>query len=158
MSDDLDVTAGLPERAYSAGDVVIEEGTRTGALWVLVSGSVTVRRGDETINTIDRPGVTFGEISLLLDQPHGASVIAATDAVLRVATDGRAALDGPLARITATGLARRLDALTVYLADVKKQYGAAPGIAMVDAVLRQISESPGDDVRPVSAREPDPEF
>jgi CRP-like cAMP-binding protein len=158
VSEHLEATIGLPERSYTAGDVVIAEGSRTGAIWVLVSGSVTVVRGDEVISTIDRPGVTFGEISLLLDQPHGASVIAATDAVLRFAADGQAALDGPLARITATGLARRLDALTAYLADVKKQYGAAPGIAMVDAVLRQISESPGDDVRPVSAREPDPEF
>lgn len=149
---------GLPERVYRAGDVVIAEGSRTGAIWVLVSGSVTVMRGDEVISTIAQPGVTFGEISLLLDQPHGASVVAASDAVFRFAADGQAALDGPLARITATGLARRLDSLTAYLADVKKQYGAAPGIAMVDAVLRQISEVPGDDVRPVSAREPDPEF
>jgi CRP-like cAMP-binding protein len=158
VSDHLDATVGLPERVYRAGDVVVAEGSRTGAIWVLVSGSVTVVRGDEVISRIDQPGVTFGEISLLLDQPHGASVIAATDAVLRFAADGQAALDGPLARITATGLARRLDALTVYLADVKRQYGAAPGIAMVDVVLRQLTQTPGLDERPVSVRDPEPPF
>jgi CRP/FNR family transcriptional regulator, cyclic AMP receptor protein len=156
----LTLTADLPERRYAAGDVVIREGTTTGSIWVLVSGTVTVRRGDEFISTVDQPGSVFGEVSLLIGEPHTATVVAATDAVLRHAANGIELFDGHAAftRLVATDLARRLGALTAYLADVKRQYGAAPGLSMVSDVLQHLTRTPTDDQRPVSARDPDPEF
>jgi hypothetical protein len=43
----------------------------------------------------------------------------------------------------------------VYLAGVKRQYGAAPGSAMVTDVLRHLSQQPAETSRPVSARDPE---
>lgn len=159
----LELTEGLPEVAYSVGDIVIEEGSRTGSIWIMVSGSVNVRRGTEPISTISRPGSVFGEVSLLLDQPHGATVEAAEPTRMRLAVDGHELFDRHpvFSRSVATDLARRLDSLTIYLADVKQQYGAAPGIAMVSGVLEQLAQRPASSVpstRPVSARDPDPEY
>lgn len=157
------LTEGLPEVEYATGDVVIEEGTRTGSIWILVSGSVNVRRGSTAISTNSQPGSVFGDISLLLGQPHGATVEAAEPTVMRYAVDGVHLFDqyAGFSRMVATGLASRLDSLTVYLADLKQQYGAAPGIAMVSDVLRHLAAQPASSapaVRPVSARDPDPEY
>jgi CRP-like cAMP-binding protein len=156
----LALTADLPEVSYAPGDVVIEQGTRTGSIWILVSGAVDVRRGDQHISTVDTAGASFGDISILLDQPHGAGVVAARPTVMRHAADGAALFDqhAGFARLVAASLARRLDSLTIYLADLQRQYGTAPGLSMVADVLRHISQQSGDDVRPVSSREPDPEF
>ena len=159
----IDLTEGLPERTYAPGDLVLEEGTTTGAIWILVSGAVRLRRGDQEISVIDRPGTSFGEISILLGQPHGATVEAVASTVMRYAPDGAALFDqhGGFAREVATGLARRLDSLTIYLADIQRQYaGAAPGLSMVADVLRHLSAQPGDGgaPRPVSSRDPDPEL
>jgi CRP/FNR family transcriptional regulator, cyclic AMP receptor protein len=156
----LSLTDDLPEINYAPDDVVIAEGTRTGSIWVLVSGSVDIRRGDQHIGVVDQPGASFGEISILLDQPHGASVVARVPTVMRKVVDGVRMLDERpgLARLAATSLARRLDSLTIYLADVQRQYGAAPGIAMVTDVLRHISQQSGPEVRPTSSRDPDPEY
>ncbi|MBK9181115.1 MAG: cyclic nucleotide-binding domain-containing protein [Acidimicrobiales bacterium] len=156
----LSLTSDLPEVDYGPGEVVISEGSRTNSIWILVSGSVEVRRGGQHISTLDRSGTTFGEISLLLDQPHGATVVALTPTRMRYAVDGALLFDqhAEIARLVATGLARRLDALSVYLADLQRQYGVAPGLSMVADVLRYVSEQPPEGERPVSSRDPDPEY
>lgn len=163
VSTVLQLTEGLPEIEYAPGDVVIAQGTRTGSIWILVSGSLHVRRDDQQISTITRPGAVFGEISLLLDQEHGATIVAAEPTVMRLAADGVRLFDehAGFSRLVASDLARRLDALTIYLADVKRQYGNAPGIDMVTDVLQHLSRVPTSSTpaaRPVSARDPDPEY
>lgn len=156
----LSLTTDLPEIEFAPGEVVIAEATRTGAIWILVSGAVTVRRGAEPISVLSRPGTVLGEISLLLDQPHGATVEAAEQAVLRFAADGAALLErhASFSRLVATDLARRLDALSVYLADIQRQYDGAPGLRMVSDVLRHLSSQAPQATRPVSVRDPDPEY
>ncbi len=159
----LSLTTDLPEVAHVAGDVVIAEGTRTGSIWILVEGAVRVQLAGQPISTIDQPGTIFGEISLLLDQPHGATVVADGPVRMRFARDGAQLFDQhpEFARLVATGLALRLDALTVYLVDVQRQYGespSAPGLSMVADVLRHIAQQPAEGARPVSARDPDPEY
>ena len=57
-----------------------------------------------------------------------------------------------------SGLAERLDLVTTYLADLKDQYGDAPGLSMVADVLSTLSQHPGTTARPGSARDPDPEY
>lgn len=164
----LSLTADLPEVDYADGHVVIAEGTRTGSVWVLVDGAVRVHRAGQQISTIDRPGATFGEISLLLDQAHGATVVAAGPTRMRLAHDGAQLFDRhpEFARLVAAELARRLDSLTGYLADVQRQYGGAsgaPGLSMVTDVLHHLAQHPdtqhlNEAERPVSARDPDPEY
>jgi hypothetical protein len=56
------------------------------------------------------------------------------------------------------GLAERLNFVTTYLADLKHQYGDAPGLTMVSAVLRELSERQDERARPGSARDPNPDY
>jgi len=153
-------TAHLPEVEIAAGQAVVTEGGASGELFVLVSGSLTVRKGDQQVNTISRPGAVVGEISVLLGTLHGASVVAAEPSVLRVAGDGRAFLgeDPELLRSVAVGLAERLNFVTTYLADLKDQYGDAPGLSMVSDVLGRLASHQQPAARPGSARDPDPEY
>lgn len=160
MTDMLTLSAHLPEVRLATGDVVVHEGGRGGSLWVLVSGALRVRKGEVPINSISAPGAVIGEISVLLGSAYSATVEATEPSVLRLATDGRALLssDPAITRCVAEGLAERLHFLTTYLADLKHQYGDAPGLAMVQDVLNELAQRPPPVVRPGSARDPDPDY
>ena len=51
-----------------------------------------------------------------------------------------------------------LNYVTSYLADLKAQYGDAPGLSMVSVVLRELAERQGERARPGSARDPQPDY
>lgn len=138
----------------------MREGERGDGLWILVSGALEVAKGDIVVNRVDRPGAVIGEISLLLDAPYTATVTACEPSVVRYAADGHALLldDPVVTRLVAVGLAERLDFVTTYLADLKHQYGDAPGLTMVSHVLNELAHHQGAPVRPGSARDPDPEY
>jgi CRP/FNR family transcriptional regulator, cyclic AMP receptor protein len=156
--DMLALSASLPEVAFAVGDVVVREGGADGALWVLVSGALRVSKSGIVVNTVTRPGALIGEVAVLLDVPHGATVEATAPSVLRRAADGAALLaaNSGVTRLVAIGLAERLNVVTTYLADLKHQYGDAPGIAMVTDVLAQLAARQAPPARPGSARDPDP--
>jgi CRP/FNR family transcriptional regulator, cyclic AMP receptor protein len=63
-----------------------------------------------------------------------------------------------ITRLIAEGLAERLNYVTTYLADLKAQYGEAPGLTMVSAVLRELAERQRERARPGSARDPQPDY
>jgi CRP/FNR family transcriptional regulator, cyclic AMP receptor protein len=160
MKDMLSLTAHLPLVELAAGQTLVREGGVAAGLWVLVSGALQVRKGDVVVNTINQPGALIGEISVLLDHAYGASVEATTPSVLRHAADGRAffASDPDVTWLVAAGLAERLNFMTGYLADLKHQYGEAPGLAMVSDVLSQLAQRQGPVARPGSMRDPDPGY
>jgi CRP-like cAMP-binding protein len=159
VHDLLALTGDLPERSFVPGEVVVAEGAPGGEVWILVSGSLRVRKGDQVVNTLHRPGVTVGEISVLLGRPNGATVEAVEPSVLRHATDGEAFLaDAAVVRCVAEGLAARLNLVSSYLADLRHQYGEAPGLSMVGAVLGQLSNLGDAPARPGSVRDPEPEY
>ena len=160
MSGLLDFTAHLPEIELAAGDVLLREGERTGSIWILVSGRVDVVRDGVPINTIDTPGAGFGEVAVLMDSDHSATVVAATDARLRHARDGAAFLASSpeVLLFLAKGLAGRLDVITRYLADLRNQYAGAPGLDMVSDVLGRLVGQDGPPLQPGSARDPVPEY
>ena len=66
--------------------------------------------------------------------------------------------DPEITRLIAVGLAERLNFVTAYLADLKHQYGDAPGLSMVDSVLIRLAQRQDAPVRSGSARDPDPEY
>ena len=66
--------AALPIVTYEAGETVIADGSRTGRLLILKNGTVTVLKDDKEIAKVAEPGAVFGELSVLLDQPHTAEV------------------------------------------------------------------------------------
>lgn len=149
----------LPERTFAAGETIITEGTRAGMLFVLAEGTVEVLKGDYVINTFGDPGAVFGEISVLLDTAHTATVRTTAPSRFYVVTDPleflRSAPDVALG--VARLLAQRLHAMTTYLVDLKKQFEHhTDHFGMVDEVLDALSHSQAHDHDPGSDRDPDP--
>ena len=130
------------------------------SVWVLVSGALSVRKRGMEINRVTRPGSVIGEVSLLLGARPSATIVAVEATRLRLADDGRAFLlaNPEVMHVVAKDLAERLNFVTTYLADLKAQYGDAPGLSMVPAVLQRLAERKGQSTISGSARDPDPEY
>lgn len=160
VEDMLTLSAQLPEIHLAPGEAVVTEGGSAAGIWILVSGALEVRKGAVAVNTITRPGAMVGEISVLLVTVHGATVVATEPTVMRHAADGQAflAVDPAIATLVAVGLAERLNFVTTYLADLKQQYGNAPGLSMVSDVLSQLAQRQAPVARSGSARDPDPDY
>jgi CRP/FNR family transcriptional regulator, cyclic AMP receptor protein len=160
MTHMLALTSGLPEIALAPGDTVVREGESGGGLWVLVSGTLKVSKGGVAVNTVTRAGAVIGELSLLLGGDYTATVVASAPSVVRHAADGHALLmrDPAVMHLVAVGLAERLNFVTTYLADLKNQYGDAPGLTMVNDVLAQLAHRQAPPARPGSARDPNPDY
>ncbi len=77
---------------YLAGHVLLEQGTQTGKLVVLKDGEIEVVRDGKFVSSTTAPGAIFGEMSLLLEKPHTASVRAVTDVEVFVIQDALKAL------------------------------------------------------------------
>ena len=159
MHDLLALTADLPSRHAAAGEELLHEGGRSGSLLILVAGEVEVRRGDVTLAVVGEPGACLGEISVLLDRAHGATVVARTDVEVREAADAMALLtsDPRIGIAVAAVLAHRIDVLNAYLSDVLHQYGGAGGhLSLLHDVLADLATSRPQPIETGSAREPDP--
>ena len=61
------------------GMALIEQGGRTGQLYVLKEGQLEVVRDGKHVTTIKSPGAVIGEMSVLLDTPQSATVRAITE-------------------------------------------------------------------------------
>src|SRR3954454_17451076 len=135
MDQMLTLSSHLPRQVFEPGQIVVHEGDAGAGLWVLESGALRVRKASIEVNTITRPGAVIGEISALLRSTYSASVEATERSVLRHAADAQALMDSnpAITRLIAEGLAERLNYVTTYLADLKAQYGEAPGLTMVSA-------------------------
>jgi CRP-like cAMP-binding protein len=66
--------ANLPLVTYQPGETVTADGSRTGRLLILRKGTVAILKEDTEIAGVAEPGAVFGELSILLDQPHTADV------------------------------------------------------------------------------------
>jgi CRP-like cAMP-binding protein len=63
---------------FSAGQLIIEEGTPGDVMYVVQEGEVDIRLGDKVIDFAG-PGGIVGEMALLSDKPRSASVVARSD-------------------------------------------------------------------------------
>lgn len=153
----LDAAAALPELALAAQAVVITQGDPASRLLVLQSGAVLVERDGVPVARIATPGAVFGEMALLLGKAATATVRCESPSVFRVADDPMRFLDEhpeaalELARVAAG----RVDALTQYLVDVKRQYAdQGDHFGMLDTVLGALSQQQAPTARPGSLRDP----
>ncbi|MDI1266924.1 MAG: cyclic nucleotide-binding domain-containing protein [bacterium] len=155
----LDYCTGGNRREIAAGTSVLHEGSKTGHLFVLIEGRLEVIKGDAVVAVIAEPGAMFGEMSVLLDQPHTATVRAASDSVIYEIDDAAAFLrDQPaVSLLIARLLAQRLNIATTYLADLMHQYaGHGNHLSMVGEILQSMISLPPSQVSPGSDRQSDP--
>lgn len=159
MRDVLHRCAGMLERTFAAGEVLLHDGDRTGVLFILIEGSVEVLKGDVQVNLVSDPGAVFGEISVLLDAPHTATVRTLEPSRFYVAENALGFLqsDGTVALAVARLLGRRVNAMTTYLVDLKHQFeDHETHLGIVDEVLEALVHHQGDEHSPGSDRDPDP--
>jgi CRP-like cAMP-binding protein len=108
---------------YPAGAELIQQGGKSGGLMVLKEGEVEVLRDGKFVASTKQPGSIFGEMSVLLDRPHSATVRALTDVQLYLIDDALAVLEQhpswllQIARL----LAQRVNATTAQLVALKQR-------------------------------------
>ncbi len=160
MEDMLEACAGrVPERAIPAGTTILGDGERAGVLYVLIEGEVAVLKGDYQLHLISNPGAVFGEISVLLDVPHTATVKTTLPSRFYVIENPREFLVSKpgVALGIASLLAERLNLMTTYLVDLKRQYeGSEDHFGMIDEVLGTLAHGQREEHEPGSKRDPDP--
>ncbi len=148
MRDILEYCIGGDRRNVPAGAEVLHEGGRTGHLYVLIEGRLEVVKGDTVVATLTEPGALLGEMSVLLDQPHTATVRAVQDSAIYEIYDAASFLrqQPAVAHVANT-----------YLADLNRQYaGHGNHLAMVGDLLQSMINLPPTQVSPGSDRQSDP--
>ena len=131
----------LPIRYLKAGEVLFEEGGRSGHLYFMIAGCVEISRAGTTVAKIDTPGLVLGEVSILLERPHIAGVKALENCAFHVAEDPEAFLrEHPqVCLFLARSLAKKVDVTTCYLVDLKQQYEGEEGqLGMVHEVIESL--------------------
>jgi CRP/FNR family cyclic AMP-dependent transcriptional regulator len=114
--------ANLPLVTYQPGETVIVDGSKTGRPLILKKGAVAIMKGDTEIAQVAEPGAVFGELSLLLDQPHTADVRALETSQFHVANATTLFEQNPIAVLyVASVLAHRLDGANHALIQLKSQ-------------------------------------
>ncbi len=161
MSNVVDSCTDLPSTVVLAGQVVIGQGQSPGTVFVLVEGEVAIERDGVSLARISTPGSIFGEMSTLLQCPATATVRANLNTTFLVAHDGDAFLTSrpDIILAVARTLAMRLDNLSGYLTEVKRQFAGETGhLGMIDEVLSALLNDQTPTVKPGSARMPDLDY
>jgi CRP-like cAMP-binding protein len=155
----LDYCTGGTERQVAAGTLIVAEGGTTGHLYVLMQGKLEVLKGEMVVATVTEPGAVLGEMSVLLGQPHTATVRACSDSVVYEFEDAASFLkqEAGVALLIAKMLAQRLNVANTYLADLRRQYGGHGNhLAMVGDILQSMINLSPTQVSPGSDRQSDP--
>jgi CRP/FNR family cyclic AMP-dependent transcriptional regulator len=153
----LELCQSVPVREFEPGAPMLAEGKTSGLLYVLIDGDVEIVKGDFQINIVSDPGAIFGEISVLLDIPHMATVRALSRCRAHEIRDGNEFLKAhqEIAYHLAQLLARRLQGVSTYLVDLKQQFASQENhLAMVDDVLETLVHQQHQRFMPGSDRDP----
>ena len=130
---------GFPLVTYQAGESVLTAGLITGRLLILKQGAVEVIREGVQIAKVTEPGAVFGELSVLLDQPHTADVRALEVSEFHVADAGTLLGIDPIGLLyVATVMARRLDSANKALIELKRQVQAGEPRGRIDRTVEQM--------------------
>ena len=131
----------MPVVTHRAHEVVLTAGSKTGELLFLRSGAVAVVKDGVQIASVSAPGSVFGELAVLLDQPHTADVRTLEQSEFHVA-DAPTLLAGDptVALYVAAILARRLDAANRSLIEVKRQLQAGESRSAIGRTVEKMEE------------------
>jgi CRP/FNR family cyclic AMP-dependent transcriptional regulator len=117
--------ASFPLATYQAGESVLTAGSRTGRLLILREGVVEVVKEGVQIAKVREPGAVFGELSVLLGQPHTADIRALKASQFHIADGATLLRIDPIGLLyVATVLAQRLDSANQTLLELKRQIQA----------------------------------
>jgi CRP-like cAMP-binding protein len=116
----LEKVSGFPLRAFERGDIVLSEGSDTHRLLFLSRGAVDVVKDEVQLTRVTEPGAVFGDMSVLLGQPHTADVLAVEPSSFYIVDHAERFLrQEPLVALyVATVLAGRLDEVNRQLIQV----------------------------------------
>jgi CRP/FNR family transcriptional regulator, cyclic AMP receptor protein len=130
--------ADLPLALYEAGEAVLTAGSTTGRLLILNEGAVAVVKEGVEIGKVTAYGAVFGELSVLLDRPHTADVVAVKASTFYVAHAATPFMQDPVVlRYVAAVLAGRLDRANQAVIELKQQLqNDEPRIVMEKTVER----------------------
>jgi CRP/FNR family cyclic AMP-dependent transcriptional regulator len=159
MASILDKCVGVPRQEFAPGTVLLSEGETSGRLYILAEGSVEVLRGDTQVAVVDEAGSVFGEMSVLLNRPHTATVRAMSPVGVFVFDDAERFLKSnpEIAFLLGRLLAERLNSATTYLVDLKRQFeGHSNHFGMVGEVLETLIHQQREDFTLGSENEGDP--
>ena len=122
MSAILKLCQGVPLRTLAPGTILLAEGKHDRTLCVLVDGDVEILKDDFQVNTVSEPGAVFGEMSILLDTPHTATVRARTPCRVHMIEDGDAFLrsNKDMAYDLLKIMAGRLQGVTLHLTNLNR--------------------------------------
>jgi CRP/FNR family transcriptional regulator, cyclic AMP receptor protein len=155
----LEKCADAPQQRLPSGAILLSEGETSGRLFVLAEGSVEVLRGNTQVALVAEPGAVFGEMSVLLNRPHTATVKAASEVRVYVFDNAESFLKSSpeIAFLLGRLLAERLNAATTYLVDLKRQFeGHTNHFGMIGEVLECLIHQQHESITLGPEREADP--
>lgn len=126
----------FPAKVFAPGTFLIRQGGAPGSLFVLESGEVEVLRGETVVATIAEPGAIIGEMSVLLDAHHSASVRAKGAVFAHEVENAATALrkHPELLYKVAQILARRLGATTTFLVETREKLADTADLEFLEKV------------------------
>ena len=133
----IEAVQHYPVTVIGPRGVLVQEGQKTGKLYVLKSGDLEIVRDGSLVASIGEAGAIVGEMSVLLDQPHTATVRSRTGAEIYSIADPDAFLDAnpTIARQIAGLLAVRLQKTTALLVDMRQQAKEREDHVMFDKIF-----------------------
>lgn len=86
-TDELQALIGISEtRQHGQGDLIVQQGTASDCLFILLAGAVQVERQHNSqrviLASLDEPGDFFGEMSLIDIMPRSADIRASVDSTI----------------------------------------------------------------------------
>jgi len=132
--------SSLPVETYESGQVVLAAGSTTGRLLILKEGEVAIIKDGSEIAKVAEPGAVFGEMSILLDQPHNAEVRATTSSQFHIAPAAMLVQHPPLLYYVANILAQRLDSADQVLAELKNKIQTGQPANELGKTVKELEE------------------
>jgi CRP/FNR family cyclic AMP-dependent transcriptional regulator len=138
------LTYSAPTRELEIGEVLINQGEFGTELYVLESGQLAVERDGVKIATIDRGDSLVGEMGLLLQRPHSATVRAETNSRVRVVADAMRVLERhpDITLRLASLLSQRLDETSGLLSELSRRVSGAEERTLIGRILAGLVTTP----------------